>query len=231
MDKREIASLFKTHNVGVSEVDLWAVQGTPVIKHSALERLSAALKITWDMPTVIRSERDECVVLVRASRQDGISEWSFGEALIQTDGKPGGNYRVSGKQASYVYAMAEKRAKDRVVIKLAGLHGAYSEEEADDFRSGNADPTPGRQERQQQSAPTPSVNSPTGIDAAEISRLIHMGDEAASRGRDALDAFGRGRSRAELAAFGRKRITDWETRADEIDRMTAADPALQEAVA
>ncbi len=222
MDKREIANLFKTHNVGVSESDLWAVQGTPVIKHSALERLSAALKITWDMPTVIRSERDECVVLVRASRQDGISEWSFGEALIQADGKPGGNYRVSGKQASFVYAMAEKRAKDRVVIKLAGLHGAYSEEEADDFKSGNAP---------QQPAPTPSINSPTGVDATEINRLIHMGDEAASRGRDALDAFGRGRSRAELAAFGRKRIADWETRADEVDRMTANDPALQEAVA
>ncbi len=82
----------------------------------------------------------------------------------------------------------------------------------------------------QQPAPTPSVNSPTGVDATEINRLIYMGDEAASRGRDALGAFGRGRSRAELAAFGRKRIADWETRADEIDRMTANDPALQEAV-
>ncbi len=85
-----------------------------------------------------------------------------------------------------------------------------------------------RQEKQP--APTSSVNSPTGVDAAEISRLIRVGDEAASRGRDALNAFGLGRSRAELAAFGRKRIADWETRADEIDRMTVNDPALQEAV-
>ena len=31
--------------------------------------------------------------------------------------------------------MAEKRAKDRVILKLVGLHGyAYSEEEADDFK-------------------------------------------------------------------------------------------------
>ena len=31
--------------------------------------------------------------------------------------------------------MAEKRAKDRVILKLAGIHGdAYSEEEADDFK-------------------------------------------------------------------------------------------------
>ena len=108
------------------------------------------------MPTIVRSERDECVVLVRASRQDGISEWSFGEAtivLMKDTGRKNkwdkpiyeapdgvsGNYQVTPKQASYVYAMAEKRAKDRVIIKLAGLHGAYSEEEADDFKAGNAD--------------------------------------------------------------------------------------------
>ncbi len=47
------------------------------------------------------------------------------------------NYRVSGKQAAYVYAMAEKRGKDRVILKLIELHGlVYSEEEADEFRNG-----------------------------------------------------------------------------------------------
>jgi hypothetical protein len=34
--------------------------------------------------------------------------------------------------------MAEKRAKDRVILKLIGLSGdAYSEEEADDFKNSN----------------------------------------------------------------------------------------------
>lgn len=154
MDKREIASLFGTHGVKISEADVWAVQGTPVIKHSALERLSAALKITWDAPVIVRAERDECVVLARATRQDGIVEWSFGEALIVKDSAVGGNYKVSGRQAAYPYAMAEKRAKDRVIIKLAGLHGAYSEEEADDFKAGNRDqgeaqPASGPQARQE----------------------------------------------------------------------------------
>jgi hypothetical protein len=55
-------------------------------------------------------------------------EWSIGEARI------GLNYQVSGKQAGYPYAMAEKRGKDRVILKLAKLHGAYSEDEADDFK-------------------------------------------------------------------------------------------------
>jgi len=74
-------------------------------------------------------ERDEAVILV-SGRMGDRTEWSIGEALINV------NYRVSGKQAAYVYAMAEKRAKDRVILKLVGLHGfLYSEEEADEFKT------------------------------------------------------------------------------------------------
>ncbi len=108
--------------------NVWRVQGTPVISHKTLERIAAFAGIAFDMPTVLRSERDEAVILVAGSL-DKRREWSIGEALVNV------NYRVSGKQAAYVYAMAEKRAKDRVILKLVELHGlAYSEEEADEFR-------------------------------------------------------------------------------------------------
>ena len=51
------------------------------------------------------------------------SEWSIGEAAPYNN------------KNSYPFAMAEKRAKDRVILKLVGLHGdVYSEDEADDFR-------------------------------------------------------------------------------------------------
>lgn len=108
--------------------NVWRVQGTAVIYHKALERIAAHARIQFDAPTVIRSERDEAVILV-TGRMGERMEWSIGEALIGT------NYRVSGKQAAYVYAMSEKRAKDRVILKLIELHGlVYSEEEADEFK-------------------------------------------------------------------------------------------------
>lgn len=108
--------------------NVWRVQGTPVIAHRCLERIAARAGIVFDLPTVLRSERDEAVMLVAGSLEKR-REWSIGEALVNV------NYRVSGKQAAYVYAMAEKRAKDRVILKLIELHGlAYSEEEADEFR-------------------------------------------------------------------------------------------------
>jgi hypothetical protein len=110
--------------------NVWRVQGQAVIYHKALERIAAQAKIRFDAPTVLRAERDEAVLLVTGHMADR-SEWSIGEALVNV------NYRVSGRQAAYVYAMAEKRAKDRVILKLIELHGlVYSEEEADEFKQG-----------------------------------------------------------------------------------------------
>ena len=53
-------------------------------------------------------------------------EWTIGEAMpINID-------RGNNKQ-QYPFAMAEKRAKDRVILKLLGLHGhVYSQEEFGD---------------------------------------------------------------------------------------------------
>lgn len=117
--------------------NVWRVQGTAVIYHRTLERIAAQAGIAFDPPVLVRAERDEAVILV-TGRLAGVKpdvervEWSIGEALINV------NYRVSGKQAAYVYAMAEKRAKDRVILKLIELHGlVYSEEEADEFRQGH----------------------------------------------------------------------------------------------
>jgi len=110
--------------------NVWRVQGRVVIYHKALERIAAQAQIQFAPPTIVRAERDEAVILVTGSMGERV-EWSIGEALV------GVNYRVTGKQAAYVYAMAEKRAKDRVILKLIELHGlVYSEEEADEFKNG-----------------------------------------------------------------------------------------------
>src|SRR3954462_6827733 len=107
--------------------NIWRVQGQAVIYHKALERIAAQAGIAFSPPTILRAERDEAVILVTGSMGER-AEWSIGEALVNV------NYRVSGRQAAYVYAMAEKRAKDRVILKLIGLHGLlYSGDEADDL--------------------------------------------------------------------------------------------------
>src|SRR5215210_6015956 len=101
---------------------IWQVEGQAFIHHKTLERIAAHAMITFDPPTVLRAERDEAVLLV-VGRMGERAEWSIGEALVAV------NYHVSEPDAAYVYAMAEKRAKDRVILKLIGLPDVISSEE------------------------------------------------------------------------------------------------------
>jgi hypothetical protein len=102
--------------------NVWQVEGQAFIHHKALERMAGKAKITFDPPTILRAERDEAVLLV-VGRMDERMEWSIGEALV------GVNYHIPEPDAAYVYAMAEKRGKDRVILKLIELPDVVSSEE------------------------------------------------------------------------------------------------------
>jgi hypothetical protein len=107
----------------------WMVQGQRVIYHQALERIAIKAGVVWTEPLWIITNPDHAVVMATGRHGDRY-EWSVGEAHI------GVNYRVSGKMAAYPFAMAEKRAKDRVILKLIALHGlVYSEDDSDEFKA------------------------------------------------------------------------------------------------
>ena len=111
-------------DVGLTEAQAtWDCHGTPVVKHKALEKIAASNNIVFDAPQIISHDitTKEVVICVTGHMADATA-WSFGEAA------PYNNKNI------YPFAMAEKRAKDRVILKLVGLHGdAYSQEEAEDF--------------------------------------------------------------------------------------------------
>tara|TARA_B100000212_G_C27334327_1_gene516163 strand:- start:123 stop:977 length:855 start_codon:yes stop_codon:yes gene_type:complete len=102
----------------------WDCHGTYVLLHKALEKVAASKGIKFDEPKIINADISaKEVVLLVTGHMDDKSEWSFGEAAPYNS------------KNSYPFAMAEKRAKDRVILKLVGLHGdVYSEEEADEFQ-------------------------------------------------------------------------------------------------
>ena len=110
--------------VGLTETQAtWDCHGTPVVKHKALEKIAAHHKILFDAPQIISHDvtTKEVVICVTGHMADATA-WSFGEAA------PYNNKNI------YPFAMAEKRAKDRVILKLVGLHGdAYSQEEGDEL--------------------------------------------------------------------------------------------------
>jgi hypothetical protein len=111
--------------------EIWEVHGsTWVVKHKALERVAVETGIVWLRPSVqVCDLANKIAVICAFGKLGEREEWSFGEA------SPANN------KNSYPMAMAEKRARDRVILKLLVTHGAlYSEAEADEFAQPRQNP-------------------------------------------------------------------------------------------
>ena len=123
-------------DIGLTEREsIWDCHGTPVVLHKALEKIASFKRITFSEPTIIHSDPKEKICILNVSGSIGDrSEWSIGEATPYNN------------KNAYPYAMAEKRAKDRVILKLIDIAGdVYSEEEADDFKASRPDKTPNQE--------------------------------------------------------------------------------------
>ena len=108
-----------------------------IVKHWALERAAAHKGIVFDTPVILEANGGEKVAAMLVTGRLGEAvEWSTGEASPH-------NYKTSGKMDAFPWAMAEKRGKDRVILKLLQLHGeVYSEAESDDFQRIESDQNP-----------------------------------------------------------------------------------------
>jgi hypothetical protein len=110
----------------LEQTDFWKIpqNGQWVCKHAALEVVAVKAKVEWMPPMIIEKDAPGLVTsMVVTGRMGERIEWATGETNPT-------NYSVKGKQPAYPWAMSEKRAKDRVVLKLVGIHGlVYSEDE------------------------------------------------------------------------------------------------------
>ena len=106
---------------GLEHSDFWQIPQNKqwVCKHAALEVVATKAGIVWLPPQIIEAATaDGIAVLAVSGKMGDRVEWATGEASPKNN------------KNSYPWAMAEKRAKDRVVLKLAGIHGlVYSEDE------------------------------------------------------------------------------------------------------
>lgn len=119
---QEIIDFQKLH--GITESEMWEVRpGAWAVKHAAIERIVAKQGIKFERPAIIEVNTAEKIMVICVFGTLGDrTEWSFGEAS------------PANCKIAYPAAIAEKRAKDRVAIKLLNATGEaiYSEEEFDD---------------------------------------------------------------------------------------------------
>ena len=107
-----------------AKTSTWDCHGTRVILHKALEKIAAHKGIVFDTPVhLVTDPANKQVAIQVTGRLGEMEAWSIGEVS------------PSNCKNAYPFAIAEKRAKDRVILKLVGLHGyVYSEDEAEDFK-------------------------------------------------------------------------------------------------
>jgi hypothetical protein len=105
----------------LSRDDFWQIPQNKqwVCKHAALEIVATKANVEWSEPQIIQADTANGIAVMSVTGKMGSRvEWSTGEASPKNN------------KNAYPWAMAEKRAKDRVVLKLAGIHGlVYSEDE------------------------------------------------------------------------------------------------------
>lgn len=117
----EAVKIFKELGIKGNEAT-WDCHGTPVVLHKYIEIIGAKLNVSIDSLDVIEAITEKGIVSMKcvASIKDR-QVISYGECSPKNN------------KNAYPYAMAEKRAVDRCILKLANLHGfVYSENEIDD---------------------------------------------------------------------------------------------------
>ena len=163
MNIKELASKYE-----LTEDDFWELRKNSnkwIITHDACEKIAVTEGIVFDPPEIISytptiiTENGEKVQKVMYGKQTWKPAWagtcqkkSGDVAMIITGYKQDNpDYKVwttgeaSGDNCSMNYpsAMAEKRGKDRIILKLINAYeyGIYSDVEADDFGKQDKAPT------------------------------------------------------------------------------------------
>lgn len=171
---KAIQDMMATYKIASDEI--WEVRsgGAWAVKHSALERVAAEQNITFELPHFAEKDAaNKIVAMLVVARKGERMEWSIGEA------SPANN------KNAYCYAMAEKRGKDRCILKLLNAHGhLYSEDEAEDFKR-----------------PNPHVTRPTDIvPDVEYDEHGHPVDNI-PLGEDGIERLPKAKSREEFSAL------------------------------
>lgn len=111
---------------GLARDDFWELpqkKGTWIAKHSALEVAAAKAGIQFDNPITIEAQTEAGIAVLSVTGvMSDRREWATGEASPKNN------------KNAYPWAMAEKRAKDRVILKLIGIHGLVYSDAEGDFR-------------------------------------------------------------------------------------------------
>lgn len=117
----------------LTKQDFWELPqraGTWIVTHNACEKIADIEKITFDYPEIHNGGKEVAMIGKAKMRIKGKTKYEDKEVWSTGEASP------DNCKNKYMWAMAEKRLKDRLTLKLinAAEYGIYSEEEADSFK-------------------------------------------------------------------------------------------------
>ena len=115
--------------------DFWSIGNNYIIFHDALTKIAKQEGIVFHKPDVEILYNDNIfygVAMMGEAELDGYKIWTTADST------------KDNTMAKYYFYMAEKRLRDRQVLKLLDLYeyGLYSDVEADDFKKGSQSEKP-----------------------------------------------------------------------------------------
>jgi len=123
MDREKLKALYTEYGLNESDVFVQKLGGKsiPTVTRTGVEKIQGKLKVKLNYNLEAISDNHNCVVV------KCIGTNANGETLVESYGEAS----PDNCKQKYPVAMAEKRAKARVVLQIAGFYqqGVYSEDE------------------------------------------------------------------------------------------------------
>ena len=127
MDIKELAAKYE-----LLDSDFWKHKqsGKWIVKHDACEKIADKENIQFVLPE-IHADNNSDIAMIGSAKKGDKTIWTTGEAAPRNC------------SMKYYWAMAEKRLKDRLILKIINAYeyGVVSEVEADEFQKQTNDIT------------------------------------------------------------------------------------------
>ena len=162
----DMKQLSKKYNL--SQKDYWKLKqsGKWILTHDGCSKIGHMEKIQLVDMEVVNSERDFVRVIITMKKGDVIVK-TFGESDTKSNYNP------------YHGCMAEKRGRDRAILKLINAYeyGIYSEVEAEEFKAEHEQTLSVTQPHTEIEGSQQSSDSPASLDKLSIDYILDKWDD------------------------------------------------------
>tara|TARA_R110002020_G_scaffold195228_1_gene396235 strand:- start:65 stop:478 length:414 start_codon:yes stop_codon:yes gene_type:complete len=136
MNRENLKEIYNKYNLDPDDIFVLKFGGKdkPIITRAGIEKIQAQLNIQVNFKIEkLSDDLKSCIILAHGVIMKDHPEQK-GQQLPGVMAQSFGEVSPANSTHKFPIAICEKRALGRVVLKMAKLHGIYSEDESEDFK-------------------------------------------------------------------------------------------------